>query len=134
MRESGISPSMIVFEITERETVGSMDELVKFMTEMRNAGARFAIDDFGSGFASFDYLRELPVSFVKIGGEIVRNLAIHDHVDRLIVESLVKISRRQGIQVIAETIETEAVLAEVRKQGVSLVQGYFIGRPSPTLP
>ena len=132
--ESGISPSMIVFEITERETVGSMDELVKFMTEMRNAGARFAIDDFGSGFASFDYLRELPVSFVKIGGEIVRNLAIHDHVDRLIVESLVKISRRQGIQVIAETIETEAVLAEVRKQGVSLVQGYFIGRPSPTLP
>ena len=94
---------------------------------------RFAIDDFGSGFASFDYIRELPVSFVKIGGEIVRNLVFHDHVDRLIVESLVKISRRQEIYVVAETIETEEILAEVRSLGVSLVQGDFIGRPSPTI-
>ncbi len=132
VRESGVDPSMIVFEITEREAVGSLEDLVRFMKEMRTAGVRFAIDDFGSGFASFDYLRELPVSFVKIGGEIVRNLAFQDHVDRLIVESLVKISRRQGIYVVAETIETEEVLTEARRLGVSLVQGYFIGRPSPT--
>ncbi len=124
---------MIVFEITEREAVGSLEDLVRFMKEIRSAGVRFAIDDFGSGFASFDYIRELPVSFVKIGGEIVRNLVFHDHVDRLIVESLVKISRRQEIYVVAETIETEEILAEVRSLGVSLVQGYFIGRPSPTI-
>lgn len=124
---------MIVFEITEREAVRSLEDLVRFMKEIRSAGVRFAIDDFGSGFASFDYIRELPVSFVKIGGEIVRNLVFHDHVDRLIVESLVKISRRQEIYVVAETIETEEILAEVRSLGVSLVQGYFIGRPSPTI-
>ena len=133
VRDAGISSSMIVFEITEREAVGSLEELVQFMKEMRSLGVRFAIDDFGSGFASFDYLRELPVSFVKIGGEIVRNLAKNDHVDRLIVESLVKISRRQGIHVVAETIETELVLAEVRRLGVSLVQGYFIGAPAPSI-
>ncbi len=124
---------MIVFEITEREAVRSLEDLVRFMKEIRSAGVRFAIDDFGSGFASFDYIRELPVSFVKIGGEIVRNLVFHDHVDRLIVESLVKISRRQEIYVVAETIETEEILAEVRSLGVSLVQGDFIGRPSPTI-
>lgn len=133
VRDSEIDPSMIVFEITEREAVGSLEDLVRFMKEIRSAGVRFAIDDFGSGFASFDYIRELPVSFVKIGGEIVRNLVFHDHVDRLIVESLVKISRRQEIYVVAETIETEEILAEVRSLGVSLVQGYFIGRPSPTI-
>ena len=133
VRDSEIDPSLIVFEITEREAVGSLEDLVRFMKEIRSAGVRFAIDDFGSGFASFDYIRELPVSFVKIGGEIVRNLVFHDHVDRLIVESLVKISRRQEIYVVAETIETEEILAEVRSLGVSLVQGYFIGRPSPTI-
>ena len=133
VRNAGIDPSMIVFEITEREAVENLEELVQFMKEMRSIGVRFAIDDFGSGFASFDYLRELPVSFVKIGGEIVLNLALHDHVDRLIVESLVKISRRQGIYVIAETIETEVVMAEVRRLGVSLVQGYFIGPPASSL-
>ncbi len=133
VRDAGIPPSMLVFEITEREAVGSLEDLVQFMKEMRSIGVRFAIDDFGSGFASFDYLRELPVSFVKIGGEIVRNLALHDHVDRLIVESLVKISRRQGIYVVAETIETEAVMTEVRRLGVALVQGYFVGAPGASL-
>jgi len=85
-------PSLsLVFENPEREAVENPEVLVRFMKEMRSAGVRFAIDHFGRGFASFDNLRELPGSFVKIGGEILRNLAFHGHVDRLVVKKWVRI-------------------------------------------
>jgi diguanylate cyclase (GGDEF)-like protein len=133
VRDSGVDPHMVVFEITEREMIESLESLVKFMHEMRNIGVRFAIDDFGSGFASFDYVRDLPVNFVKIGGDMVRNLSVRGHVDELIVSSLVQISERLDLLVVAETIESEEVLLRVSSLGVPLVQGYYVGRPSPDL-
>ena len=133
VRDSGVDPRMVVFEITEREMIETLEPLVKFMQEMRNIGVRFAIDDFGSGFASFDYVRDLPVNFVKIGGVMVRNLAVRGHVDELIVSSLIQISQRLDLLVVAETIENEEILSRAASLGVPLVQGYYVGRPNPDL-
>lgn len=128
----GINPSQVVFELTERETVRNLALLQTFVTELKAHGFQFAIDDFGSGFSSFHYLKHFPIDYVKIDGDFIINL-MHDERDQVFVRHMAAMARDLGIRTIAEFVEDAEVMAHVREAGIDYVQGYFIGRPSNAL-
>lgn len=132
-KEFDFDRSRIVFEITEREAVKNLSLLEKFIANLRVEGFKFAIDDFGSGFCSFQYLRRFPVDFIKIEGEFVRNI-LNDSKDYILVKTLGIIAKEFDIRTIAEYVENEELLNEMKKIGITYSQGYFIGKPSPKLP
>ena len=129
----GINPQNIVFEITERDTVKNISILEKFVLNLRFEGFKFAIDDFGSGYSSFLYLKYLPVDFIKIDGEFSRGLVKGGKMDRAVVMSLVTIAKELNIKTIAEYIESEEIMDAIKEFGVDFAQGFYVGRPSETL-
>jgi diguanylate cyclase (GGDEF)-like protein/PAS domain S-box-containing protein len=118
----------LCFEITETAAVTNLTDAIHFMRELQERGCRFALDDFGSGISSFLYLKTLPVDFLKIDGQFIRNIA-DDPVDRSMVEAICKVGKALGIATVAESVETAAVLAELERLGVDFVQGYYLARP-----
>ena len=132
VRRHGIPPASVVFELTERDTVRNLAVLEKFVSELKHDGFQFAVDDFGSGFASFHYLKRLPIDYVKIEGEFVANM-VHDRRDHAFVKSMATLARELGIQTVAEFIEDEAVLEAVREVGIPYAQGFHLGHPAPEL-
>jgi len=131
-REYGIRHDRVVFEITERETVKNMTLLEQFVIDLKMEGFKFAIDDFGSGFSSFQYIRRLPIDFVKIEGMFVINM-LKDSKDMAFVKTLSLLAREFGIKTIAEYIENEDLLVSAHEIGIDFAQGYHTGRPRPTL-
>ncbi|MDD3516910.1 MAG: bifunctional diguanylate cyclase/phosphodiesterase [Chromatiales bacterium] len=123
-----VDPARIVFEITERDTVKNITLLEKFVTELKMDGFKFAIDDFGSGFSSFHYVKRFPIDFLKIEGEFIANM-LNESRDRALVKSISTLARELGIKTVAEYVESEEVLECVRDAGIDYAQGYFIGRP-----
>lgn len=124
-----IDTSKIVFELTERETVKNITLLEKFVVNLKYEGFRFAVDDFGSGFSSFLYIKRFPIDFLKIDGEFIRGI-FEDKMDRAVVVSSISIAKEMGIKTIAEFIESDEVLTELKKLNVDYAQGFFIGIPS----
>lgn len=133
VHKHGIDPEKVVFEITERDTVKNMTMLSRFLQELKREGFKFAIDDFGSGFSSFQYIKRLPIDFVKIEGDFIRNLTANGGMDRAIVLSIVTLARELGITTVAEFVEDDQVYRLVEELGIDYAQGYYIGRPSPQL-
>lgn len=124
-----INPGSVVFEILERDAIGDMVRMRKFLSELREKGFLFALDDFGSGYNSFHYLRELTFDFVKIDGDFVKNI-LHSKVDAALVRNLVQLCRDLDIKTIAEFVETQTVLDAVKAMQIDYAQGYFLGKPS----
>ena len=131
-QQYGIAPQRVVFEITERDTVRNMGLLEKFVNELKNAGFGLAIDDFGSGFSSFHYLKRFPIDYVKIEGDFVVNMA-SDQRDAAFVKSISALAQELGILSIAEFVESAEVLEYVRLAGIDFAQGFHVGRPTPDL-
>lgn len=130
--EGGIDPGQIVFEITERDTVKNIVVLERLVGELKMEGFKLAIDDFGSGFSSFQYLRRFPVDFLKIEGDFIINI-LESQKDRAFVQTIRQLAADLKIAVIAEHVENEEVLGELRKMGIEMAQGYYIGRPEKDL-
>ncbi len=124
----GVVPGQIVFEITERETVGNLAVLEAFVLELKEQGFCFAIDDFGSGYSSFHYIKHFPVDFIKIEGEFVRNV-VDDEVYRAFIKSIATLAQELGMRTIAEFVEDRPILDELRLFGIDYAQGYGISRP-----
>lgn len=122
----------LCFEITESEAIANLDEASEFISRMKTHGCRFALDDFGSGLSSFAYLKRLPVDYVKIDGQFVRDIA-RDPISLAMVESIHRIGKVMGMQTIAEFVETEAIWQHVRAVGVDFCQGYYFGPTRPLL-
>jgi diguanylate cyclase (GGDEF)-like protein/PAS domain S-box-containing protein len=122
----------IHIEITETSAVGQIDKVVKLMSALRKLGVTFALDDFGTGFSSFTYLKHLPVDFIKIDGTFVRDI-VDDPVDQAMVRSINHIAHSLNKITIAEFVESEAILQELKVIGVDMVQGYHIGKPAPKI-
>ena len=120
----------MIFEITETAAIGDFGTAKNIMEELGSLGFRFAIDDFGVGFASFSYLRHLPVQFVKIDQSYVSCIADNPR-DQAFVSAITTLAHGNDIKVIAEGIENAATLEKIASLGVDLGQGYFIGRPAP---
>jgi EAL domain-containing protein (putative c-di-GMP-specific phosphodiesterase class I) len=120
----------LCFEITETAAVTSLSNAIYFMRELKGRGCKFSLDDFGSGLSSFMYLKTLPVDFLKIDGQFISHIAT-DAVDRSMVEAISKIGRALGISTVAECVESEAVLEELKRIGVDFAQGFFVASPLP---
>uniref|UniRef100_A0A7C5SZS6 EAL domain-containing protein n=1 Tax=Thermocrinis ruber TaxID=75906 RepID=A0A7C5SZS6_9AQUI len=120
----------IIFEITERKAIEDIMRVVSFVRELKNEGFRFAIDDFGSGYSSFYYLKYLPVDFLKIEGEFIKTLP-NSPTDRVFIEGIVSVAKKMGIKTIAEYVESEEVLKVVKDLGIDYAQGYYLGKPEP---
>lgn len=128
----GISPGNVVFELTERESVRNIELLEKFVKVMKENGFKFAIDDFGSGYSSFYYLKRVPVDYVKMEGEFVKDI-VSDWRDRSFIASIVALAKGMGIKTVAEFVEGEDILNYLRELGVDYGQGFYFGKPSPEL-
>ncbi|MFP4560416.1 MAG: putative bifunctional diguanylate cyclase/phosphodiesterase [Thiohalorhabdus sp.] len=132
VRAQGMDPDRVVFELTERETVRNLNLLERFINDLKRDGFQFAVDDFGSGFSSFHYLKRLPIDYVKIEGEFVANMT-RDPRDHAFVKSMATLAEELGIRTIAELIEEEEVQQAVREVGIPLGQGFLLGHPAPDL-
>lgn len=124
----GIESRRIVLEITEREALPNMNAVKEMIDELRQRGIAFALDDFGSGFSSFMYLKYLPVDFVKIEGSFVRQIAL-DKRDRIMVDHIHRMAREFGLETVAEFVEDQETAAVLAELGVHYAQGYYYGRP-----
>lgn len=131
-RRYEIDHDKVVFEMTERETVKNMSTLERFVRNLKSEGFKFAIDDFGSGFSTFHYLKRFPIDFVKIEGEFIRNM-LRDHRDMALVKSICLLAGEFNIRTVAEHVEDEDTLNAVRLIGIDYAQGFYVGRPSPDL-
>ena len=100
------------------------------MEILRERGCRFALDDFGTGLSSFEYLKNLPVDFIKIDGQFIRDVAI-DPINYAMVRSINEIARVMSKRTVAEFVETEATLSALREIGIDYAQGNVISIPRP---
>jgi diguanylate cyclase (GGDEF)-like protein len=126
--EYGLPTSKICFEITETTAINNLPDAVDLMRELKKAGCRFALDDFGAGHATYNYLKHLPLDFVKIDGAFVRDIATDEN-DYAMVRSINDLAHYMGIQTIAEYVESEAILDRLQEIGVDYAQGYCIEKP-----
>jgi diguanylate cyclase (GGDEF)-like protein/PAS domain S-box-containing protein len=125
-----IPPEMICFEITESSAIANVPIAMRLIESLRELGCRFSLDDFGTGMASFAYLKQLSVDYIKIDGSFVKEIC-SSPVDRAMVEMIVQVSRVAGKKCVAEFAENEEILHLLREIGVDYAQGYAIGRPQP---
>ncbi|AKT40762.1 putative bifunctional diguanylate cyclase/phosphodiesterase [Chondromyces crocatus] len=132
LHRAQVPPSKICFEITETAALANLGEVLWFMQEIGAMGCRFAIDDFGSGHASYGYLESLPVDYVKIDGMFIRDLA-DNSLHRAIVESVQRIGATLGIKTVAEQVENELISNMLRDMGIHYGQGWHFARPRPLL-
>jgi diguanylate cyclase (GGDEF)-like protein len=127
----GVAPESVILEITEqtavRFAVGSNTQIAM----LRELGCRIAIDDFGKGYSSFSYLRELPVDYLKIDGSFVENLE-RDEMNQTFVRVMGELARAAGMQTIAECVTSAKTLELLTELGIDYAQGFFIGRPKRT--
>ncbi len=127
---SGLDPAMFCFEVTETAGIVQRSRAVDLLASLRAMGARTSLDDFGTGFATFDYLKSLPLDFVKIDGSFVRDV-LTSRVDQRIVLAICDVARTMGLTTIAEFVETPAQRSLLAAYGVDYVQGFGIARPVP---
>jgi diguanylate cyclase (GGDEF)-like protein len=125
-----ISPEKICFEITETAAIARMSHAVGFIRQLKRKGFRFALDDFGSGLSSFGYLKNLPVDFLKIDGIFIKNID-RDKIDRAMVRCITEVAKLMGKQTIAEYVENQEILGQLKSIGVDFAQGYYVGEPVP---
>jgi diguanylate cyclase (GGDEF)-like protein len=125
-----VPPTKLTLEVTETVAINSLAQASRLMHEIRAIGCHFALDDFGSGFASYAYLRQLPVDDVKIDGAFIRDIA-YSKEDRIFVRAVTEMAHGMGKKVIAEFVENAAIVEVLAEIGVDYAQGYHIGRPEP---
>ena len=128
LEQVGIPCNRVVIEITEREALPHLNQVRSVIDELRHKGISFALDDFGSGFSSFLYLKYLSMDYVKIEGSFVRQIAV-DERDLIMVTHIHQVAKEFGLKTVAEFVEdpeTAKILAEI---GVDYAQGYFFGLP-----
>ena len=127
---SSIPPEKICFEVTETAAIANLREAVQFINLLKGHGFRFSLDDFGSGLSSFSYLRTLPVDYLKIDGAFVKRI-VTDPIDRAMVKSINEIGHVMGMKTIAEYVENDCILQQIKELHVDYAQGYHISSPLP---
>ncbi len=127
---AGIDPSRLVFEMTETAAIANSEEANAFAHRLRARGCRLALDDFGAGFGSFYYLKNMPFDYFKIDGTLIRGLAASP-MDQLVVAAIVGIARGMGKKTIAKFVTDEETIHLLETAGVDHAQGFHVGKPRP---
>lgn len=133
LNEHQVSPALLTFEISEATVMSRLSLSETFIREVREIGCQVALDDFGSGFSSLAYLRQLPVDKLKIDAGYIQRMG-ESEIDRAMVQSIAQVARIMGKVTVAESVEDARTLEMLRDMGVDYAQGYYLGRPSPQLP
>ena len=125
---TGIAPSAICFEVTERAILDNVKQAQRFIEVLHGIGCEFSLDDFGSGMGSFSSLKHLPIDYLKIDGMYTHNVQT-DEVNQEMVAAMIKLARAMEFRVVAEQVERQEDFDWLRNVGVDYVQGYFVDRP-----
>jgi EAL domain-containing protein (putative c-di-GMP-specific phosphodiesterase class I) len=128
-----VDPRRLVIEITETAAISDMDRARAFCRDISALGCEVALDDFGAGFGSFQYLTQLSFHYLKIDGSFIRSLP-RSPKDQLVVQALVGLARGMGVRTIAEYVTDRPTLELLRRYGVDYAQGFELGRPHPLVP
>ena len=128
IKENGVDPRAITFEITENTAIDNFDLAISFLEGLHELGCLTALDDFGVGYSSFAYLKDLPVDYVKIDGSFVKNIE-SDALNLAMVKSMNEVAHATGKKTVAEFVENEQGMDILKNIGVDYVQGYHIGKP-----
>jgi len=123
-----VDPGRLVVEVTETAAIGDMRRARAFCEGVHTLGSSVALDDFGAGFGSFQYLKRLPFRYLKIDGDFIRTLPA-SRKDQLVVQALVGVAQGMGKQTIAEYVGDEQTIGLLRHYGVDYAQGFEVGRP-----
>jgi EAL domain-containing protein (putative c-di-GMP-specific phosphodiesterase class I)/GGDEF domain-containing protein len=130
LKQHQLPPEKFTFEITESQAIANPAQATDTIRAIRACGCRVAIDDFGTGVATFDYLKRFDVDYIKIDGAFIKSL-LNDPVDRVIVESIVKVAHQLQVRTVAEFVSTKDLHAAVTALGVDESQGFVFGEPRP---
>jgi len=128
--KSGVSPDRVIFEITETVFIANLTQAQAMVRHLQELGCQFALDDFGSGFSSLNYLKNLPVNIVKIDGSFIQSIAT-DNVDFALLRSINEIAHLLGKRTVAEYVDSDNTWQMLESIGVDYGQGFFIGKPEP---
>jgi EAL domain-containing protein (putative c-di-GMP-specific phosphodiesterase class I) len=128
-----VDPSLLVIEVTETAAISDMQSARAFCAGALALGCAVALDDFGAGFGSFQYLKHLPFSYLKIDGDFIRRLPV-SRTDQLVVKALAGVVGGMGRQTIAEFVGDDATISMLRCYGVDYAQGFQVGRPVARIP
>lgn len=115
----------VCFDITETYAIRNIESVASFMDSLKAKGVEFALDDFGNGLCSFTYLRHLPINYLKIDGELIRNLAADETV-RCITSSFHELGKKLGIKTVAESVEDSVTIALIKEIGIDYMQGFGV--------
>ncbi len=132
LAQTGVDPGRIVFEITETAAISNVNDTKDMVNRLRSLGCRFALDDFGSGFNSYHYLKNFPVEILKIDGAFITDLE-SDPIDQVLVKSMIDIAHSLGKKTVAEYVEHQSTMDLLKSYGIDYIQGYLVGKPQVSL-
>lgn len=130
LKITGVNPNRITFELTESGSLFNLNITQRVIAELHKLGCSFSVDDFGSGFSSFAYLKDLPADYIKLDGSFIQNLH-QDTIDQALVKAMIQVIQALGKKAVAEYVENEEILQILKSMGIDFVQGYHIGHPVP---
>lgn len=130
VREAGCDPRQIVLEITESFGITDMEPVIAVLRELKAAGFRIAIDDFGKGYSALGYLKQLPIDILKIDKSFLAELTT-DPKSEALTRAIIQMAQGMELRVIAEGVETHAQMDRLRELRCDIAQGYYIDRPMP---
>jgi diguanylate cyclase (GGDEF)-like protein/PAS domain S-box-containing protein len=130
LAQTGMDPACLNLEITESVVLGHAEDTISKMTELKQLGISFAIDDFGAGYSSLSYLKRLPADELKIDRSFIQDIP-RDGDNMAIVEAVIAMARHMGFNVTAEGVESRQQLEFLRAQGCHFYQGYLASKPLP---
>jgi EAL domain-containing protein (putative c-di-GMP-specific phosphodiesterase class I) len=125
---SRLPPGKVLFEVTETAAIQSLSNAENFIRVLKEYGARFLLDDFGTGHSSYSYLKHLPIDYVKFDGLFIKDIVDNKN-DQAMVKSITEVGHFMGKKTIAEFVENNQILEQLRITGVDYAQGYAIERP-----
>ena len=130
LETTGAPPAQLKLELTETILLENPDQVIEKMAALQRHGVRFSLDDFGTGYSSLAYLRDLPLSQLKIDRSFVQAM-VHDAKATAIVRTIVTMANNLGLDVIAEGVETAEQQQALSANGCLIYQGYLFGKPMP---
>ena len=130
IRESGLAPARICFEVTESAAVSNLKKAQAFIDALRQLGCRISLDDFGAGLSSFAYLKNFNVDTLKIDGSFIRDIT-NNRISESMVAAITQVAKVMELESVAEFVETEGTRKLLKKLGVDYAQGHAVGRPTP---